>query len=65
MGNGLASSFWKDTWKGDTCFRDKYPRLFLISTQKEAKVGEVGVESDQGVVWRFTWRRHLFLWEEE
>jgi hypothetical protein len=51
VGNGLASSFWNDTWKEDTCFRDKYPRLFLISNQKEATVGEVGVESDQGMEW--------------
>lgn len=27
--------------------------------------GEVGVASDQGIDWAFTWRRHLFMWEEE
>jgi len=65
VGNGLNSSFWNDTWKGGRCFRDQYPRLFLISTQKEAKVREVGVVSDQGIDWVFSWRRHLFMWEEE
>ena len=62
VGNGLSSSFWNDKWCGDRCFRTKYPRLYLISTQKEALVGEV---LDIGMVWNFTWRRHLFMWEEE
>lgn len=46
-------------------FSAKYPRLFTISNQKEAKVAEIwrdmGVESD----WNFIWRRRLFVWEEE
>jgi hypothetical protein len=46
VGNGLSSSFWCDTWRGENCFRIKYPRLFSISTQKEALVGQV---SDFGV----------------
>jgi len=25
----------------------------------------VGEVSDIGTVWNFTWRRHLFMWEEE
>lgn len=65
VGNGLNSSFWNDTWKGGRCFRDKYPRLFLISMQKEAKVGEIGLVSGQDIDWAFSWRRHLFMWEEE
>jgi len=65
VGNGLNSSFWNDTWNRGRCLRERYPRLFSISTQKEAKVGEVGVVSDQGIDWAFTWRRHLFMWEEE
>jgi len=42
VGNGLNSSFWNDTWRGDVYFRIKYPRLYLISNQREAKVGEGG-----------------------
>lgn len=65
VGNGLASSFWNDKWIGDRCFRLKYPRLYSISNQKEALVGEVGVVTEVGTEWRFEWRRHLFMWEEE
>lgn len=53
VGNGLHSSFWNDTWKRERSFRKKYPRLYLISDQKEAKVGEVGVESELGMEWNF------------
>jgi hypothetical protein len=65
VGNGLSFSFWSDTWRGDTCFRIKYPRLYSISTQKEALVGEVGERSDLRMEWNFTWRMHLFMWEED
>jgi hypothetical protein len=64
-GNGMNTSFWNDKWRGDSCFRLRYPRLFSISNQKEAKVGEVGVRVEEGVDWRFIWRRNLFVWEED
>ena len=63
VGNGLTSSFWNDVWRGEVCFRVKYPRLFLISANREALVGEVGVVLDHGLEWRLNWRRHLFIWE--
>lgn len=28
-------------------------------------MGEVGSVIEQGMEWRFLWRRHLFMWEEE
>lgn len=64
IGNGMTTSFWNDKWKGERCFRLKYPRLFMISNQREAKVGEVGVITDAGREWVFSWRRRPFLWEE-
>ena len=50
---------------GERSFMLKYPRLYLISNQREAKVGEVRVVVEAGREWRFRWRRHLFVWEEE
>lgn len=61
MGNGMSTSFWNDRWRGEKCFRLKYPRLYSVSNQKEALVGELHL----GTEWRFNWRRHLFMWEEE
>jgi hypothetical protein len=65
VGNGLTTSFWNDRWVGEKCLRIKYPRLYSVSNQKEALVGEMGVPSGTRWEWRFTWRRHLFMWEEE
>lgn len=41
--NDLATRFWDDRWRGGKCFRLKYHRLYSISNDKEALVGEVGV----------------------
>jgi len=65
VGNGMSTSFWNDRWKGENCFHLKYPRLDSVSNQKEALVGEVRDPSDLRLVWRFLWRRNLFMWEEE
>ena len=65
IGNGLTSSFWKDRWKSKKCFRLKYPSLFFISNHKLAFVAEMGEATGEGTVWNFSWRRHLFMWEEE
>lgn len=65
VGNGWTTSFWSDRWRGDKCFRLKYPRLYSISNQKEALVRDMGDNVEVGPVWNFNWRRHLFMWEEE
>jgi hypothetical protein len=65
VGNGFSTRFWTDIWIGENSLRSRYPRLFSISDQKEAKVGEMGLMSELGTEWNFMWRRHLFMWEEE
>ena len=65
VGNGLKTSFWNDKWCGGRSFSLKYPRLYSISTQKEVMVGELGAVMEGGWDWNFTWRRRLFVWEEE
>jgi hypothetical protein len=42
IGNGGETSFWHDRWVGVQPLKDVFPRLFLVSTQKEACVSEVG-----------------------
>jgi len=54
VGNGLKTSFWRDVWHGSRSFAQKYPRLFLISSQKEALVGEVGGCREEGVFWNLS-----------
>jgi hypothetical protein len=47
----------------NTPFCVTYPRLFSISCQKEALVGDVWEVNEVGGAWEFLWRRNLFLWE--
>jgi len=42
IGNGRNTSFWKDRWLlGEVSFNTMFLRLFSLSTQKEAKVGDM------------------------
>lgn len=42
----------------------EFPRLYLISTQKQALVSDM-LGSDQQVGWNSRFRRNLFVWEED
>lgn len=61
VGNGANTSSWDMAWKGTITFRDKYPKLFVLSNQKEAKVGELGDFDHSDGNWWFSWRRPLFV----
>ena len=63
--NGMFTSFWEMAWRGELSFRNKYPRLFSLSNQKEAKVGELWEGEEMEITWAFTWRRPLFVWEND
>lgn len=65
VGNGRKTSFWNDTCRCEVSFRDKYPRLFSISNQKEESIGELCGENSLGEAWNFIWWRRLFVWEEQ
>jgi hypothetical protein len=63
LGNGASTSFWLDTWVGNSPLKDRFPRLFSISNQKEALVADLWGGSGVGR-WNFSWRRAPFAWEE-
>jgi hypothetical protein len=65
IGNGSNTSFWHDKWVGTQPLKEVFPRLFLISTQKECSVMEVGRWNSGRWEWSLLWRRNLFVWEEE
>jgi hypothetical protein len=65
VGSGENTSFWKVAWRANQPFRIKYLRLFSLSNQKEAMVGELRVGVATESVWGFTWRRPLFVWEQD
>jgi len=57
------TSFWEDMWIGEEPLNKIYPRLFSLSSQKEVKVGDVGLLLGGTINWNLTWRRQPFLWE--
>jgi hypothetical protein len=65
IGNGATTRFWSEKWIGDSLLCVKFPRLFLISNQKEATISELAVVEGGIIHWNFSWRRMLFVWEEE
>lgn len=48
LGNGRSTKFWKDLWWGESTLASLYPRLFLISIQKEVKVADILSNSEHG-----------------
>jgi hypothetical protein len=65
VGNGRLTSFWWDTWIGDSPLKDRFPRLFSISNQQLASVNELCITDGGAVRWNFSWRRQFFVWENE
>lgn len=63
IGDGRKNKFWMDKWIGDGCLKDKFPRLFLVSSQKYEPIANLGVWDGIHWHWNLTWRRYLFQWE--
>jgi hypothetical protein len=63
IGNEGDTSFWHDTWVGVNPLKEVFPRLFLISTQKDHSVLEVRRLNLGRLEWDLKWRRNLFVWE--
>ncbi|MCI03186.1 ribonuclease H protein, partial [Trifolium medium] len=38
LGNGTSTRFWEDNWVGNTPLKERFPRLYSMSIQKDAKV---------------------------
>lgn len=63
IGNGLSIKFWKDFWWGEATLTSLYPRLFSISTRKEAAIAEILLNSPNGLSWNLIFSRELYDWE--
>jgi hypothetical protein len=65
VGRGNSTVFWEEQWIGDQPLRQKFPRLFGISTQKEEVLCNMGILIEGRWHWNLQWRRDRFQWEEE
>jgi hypothetical protein len=64
VGSGNKTKFWIDTWIGEQPLRERFPRLFEISCQKEGTIASFGSWSDLRWCWNIQWRRQFFVWEQ-
>ena len=65
VGNGVDTLFWTDVWVGEVSLSVRFPRLFDLSVYREVSVAEMSQLGwgEDGQAW--SWRRGLFVWEEE
>lgn len=58
--------FWEDSWVNGKSLESLFPRLFLMSDQKEEVVrGMMGSWVEDRWRWSLRWRRVPFEWESE
>ncbi|XP_068475151.1 uncharacterized mitochondrial protein AtMg00310-like [Phaseolus vulgaris] len=57
VGDGKDIYFWKDSWLMGEALKNVFPRLFSISSNKNAKLSELGSWSNGRWVWGLVWRR--------
>ena len=48
---------------GENCLKERFPRLYFISSQKEAYVAKCGVWDGYSWNWNLLWRHQFFEWE--
>lgn len=59
VGDGKVVSFWQEDWTGGGSLCNRFPRLFILSSHKEASIHEVGLWDNGSWEWRFEWTRPL------
>ncbi|XP_021995772.1 uncharacterized protein LOC110892949 [Helianthus annuus] len=57
LGNGTKTKFWLDNWAGGMPFADKYPDLFKIVKNKDAKVADLAIRLENENQWNIEWSR--------
>ena len=64
VGDGKKILFWKDRWLNGETLKNAFPRLFSISSSKDAKLSKLGFWSNGVWVLQLDWRRPFFEWEK-
>ena len=65
LGDGRRINFWKDVWCGEEALSARYPVLFNLALNKEAKVADLWDSGGGGGSWSPTFIRALNDWEIE
>ncbi|KAI8548067.1 hypothetical protein RHMOL_Rhmol07G0243600 [Rhododendron molle] len=62
--SGQDISFWNQVWLGNTTLKEEFPRLYLISTQKEKVIRDLKDANGDGR-WNLLFQRSLRDWEAQ
>ncbi|XP_057432300.1 uncharacterized protein LOC130725057 [Lotus japonicus] len=65
IGDGSNTRFWEDPWVDIMPLRNRFPRLFAMSSNKLSMVAEVGIIVQGKWTWDLAFRRNFFDWELE
>ena len=65
LGDGRRINFWSDVWCGVEALCNRFPNLFNIATNKEAKVADIWESREGNGCWSPTFLRSLNDWELE
>ncbi|KAL5159457.1 hypothetical protein HKD37_15G043772 [Glycine soja] len=61
VGDGEKVRFWTDKWiNQEESLAERYPRLFIISSQQNHTIRQMRTQNDTGWEWNCSWRRLLF-----
>ena len=51
MGNGLLTRFWQDIWCGEVSLKDRFPRLFTLSANRDGCVNNFWQDGGWNLQW--------------
>ncbi|KAL7258043.1 hypothetical protein ACSBR1_004212 [Camellia fascicularis] len=63
LGDGFRCSFWNDSWIDAGCFKLAFPRLYMLSQDKEASVFDIFSRRFSSSGWVLNFRRNPYSWE--
>ncbi|GKV05161.1 hypothetical protein SLEP1_g17203 [Rubroshorea leprosula] len=63
IGEGKDMLFWHEKWVGDRSLKEKFNRLFNLSSEKDTCIADMGQWNNGEWTWTWRWRRNLFVWE--
>ncbi|KAK2640108.1 hypothetical protein Ddye_027903 [Dipteronia dyeriana] len=63
VGSGDRARVWTDAWCDSTPLRYSFPRIYVLSNNKEGAVRDFGKWIGNSWVWDVRFRRRLFDWE--
>ncbi|KAK3227947.1 hypothetical protein Dsin_007809 [Dipteronia sinensis] len=63
VGSSARVCFWNDVWWGEVPFKETFPRIFALSTQKRGLINEYGSWQGEEWMWNVKLRRRVFYWE--